>query len=65
LSKFVDDAVLWRMLGETLTTIKPRNAGADPNDLLKRIDTRYATRAAARTAPRGRRRRGIDQYKIT
>jgi ribbon-helix-helix protein len=38
LSKFIEDAVRWRVLNRTVQDIKERNAGADLDDLKRIID---------------------------
>jgi hypothetical protein len=39
LSKFIEDAVRWRLFGQTVTAIKARNADTDPDALMEMIDT--------------------------
>lgn len=39
LSKFIEDAVRWRLFDQTVTTIKNRNADTDPDALMDLIDT--------------------------
>jgi hypothetical protein len=38
LSKFIEDAVRWRLFDQTVTAIKARNADTDPENLRKMID---------------------------
>jgi hypothetical protein len=38
LSKFIEDAVRWRLFDQTVTAIKARNADADPDVLMEMID---------------------------
>jgi len=39
LSKFIEDAVRWRLFDQTVTAIKARNADTDPETLTEMIDT--------------------------
>jgi hypothetical protein len=39
LSKFIEDAVHWHLFGQTVTTIKARNADTDSDTLMQMIDT--------------------------
>jgi hypothetical protein len=39
LSKFIEDAVRWRLFDQTVKAIKARNADADPDALTEMIDT--------------------------
>ena len=39
LSKFIEDAVLWRLFDQTVIAIKTRNADTDPDTLTDLIDT--------------------------
>jgi hypothetical protein len=39
LSKFIEDAVRWRLFDQTVATIKDRNADTDPEVLMELIDT--------------------------
>ena len=53
LSKFIEDAVRWRIFSRTVRDIKARNAGSDPEELQAVIDdavreVRRAKRKAAR-----------------
>ena len=54
LSKFIEDAVRWRMLQRTVQDIKKPNAGADPNEIQRIIDGAVrevrAERASSRKA---------------
>ena len=54
LSKFIEEAVRWRIFNRTVQDIKARNAGADPDELQAIID------AALREvrARRGTKRKG-------
>lgn len=38
LSKFIEEAVRWRILSRTAQDIKARNAGADPEELQRIVD---------------------------
>jgi hypothetical protein len=38
LSKFVEDAVRWRVLQRTIRTIRESNAGTDPNEIQRIVD---------------------------
>jgi hypothetical protein len=38
LSKFIEEAVRWRIFNRTVQQIKARNAGADPNELQALVD---------------------------
>src|SRR5216683_3607471 len=40
LSKFIEEAVRWRIFNRTVQQIKARNAGADPGELQDRKSTR-------------------------
>ncbi len=50
LSKFIEDAVRWRLFDQTVATIKDRNAGTHPDALMDMIDTtaRYVRRDRAK-----------------
>lgn len=39
LSKFIEDAVRWRLFDRTVAAIKDRNADTDPDTLMELIDT--------------------------
>lgn len=39
LSKFIEDAVRWRLFDQTVTAIKARNADTDPDTLMAMINT--------------------------
>jgi hypothetical protein len=56
LSKFIEDAVRWRLLDQTVTAIKARNADADPEELTELID---ATVRDIR-GERAKKREGVD-----
>lgn len=49
LSKFIEDAVRWRLFEQTVDAIKDRNADSDPDTLIDQIDAtvREARRARA------------------
>ena len=59
LSKFIEDAVCWRLFDKTVTAIKDRNADTDPDVLIDLIDTtvrdvrrdRATQKGAARAKP--------------
>ena len=38
LSKFIEDAVRWRVLQRTIEDIRERNAGADPDEVQRIVD---------------------------
>jgi hypothetical protein len=38
LSKFIEDAVRWRLFDQTVAAIKDRNANTDPEELMTLID---------------------------
>ncbi len=38
LSKFVEDAVRWRVLQRTIQDIRERNVGADPDEIQRIVD---------------------------
>lgn len=38
LSKFIEDAVRWRVLQRTIEDIRERNAGADPDEVERIVD---------------------------
>jgi hypothetical protein len=38
LSKFVEDAVRWRVLQRTIQDVRERNAGADPDEIQRIVD---------------------------
>jgi hypothetical protein len=50
LSKFIEDAVCWRVLQRTIEDIRQRNAGADPDEIRRIVDEAVSeVRAARRT----------------
>jgi Ribbon-helix-helix domain len=51
LSRFIEEAVRWRLFDRTMEAVKDRNAGTDQDTLLELIDTtvRSVRREAART----------------
>jgi hypothetical protein len=54
LSKFIEEAVRWRIFNRTVQEIKARNAGADPDELQAIIDTTLReVRAQRRTKRKG------------
>ncbi len=50
LSKFVEDAVRWRVLQRTIQDIWERNAGADPDEVQRIVDEAVAEVRAERRA---------------
>ena len=50
LSKFVEDAVRWRVLQRTIQDIWERNAGADPDEIQRIVDEAVAEVRAERRA---------------
>jgi hypothetical protein len=38
LSRFIEDAVRWRLFDQTVAAVKDRNAGTDPDELMALID---------------------------
>jgi hypothetical protein len=54
LSKFIEDAVRWRLFDQTVSAIKSRNADADPETIMEMIET-TVTGGAARP---GQKRQG-------
>jgi ribbon-helix-helix protein len=52
LSKFIEEAVRWRMLDRTVQDIKARNAGARPNDLQRIVDNALGEVRAHRRSKR-------------
>jgi tRNA(Glu) U13 pseudouridine synthase TruD len=54
LSKFIEEAVRWRIFNRTVQEIKARNANADPDELQAIIDTTLReVRAQRRTKRKG------------
>jgi hypothetical protein len=53
LSKFIEEAVRWRIFNRSVQQIKARNAGADPDDLQALVD---AALREVRTQPRTKRK---------
>jgi len=50
LSKFIEDAVRWRVLQRTIEDIRERNAGADPDEVERIVDEAVSeVRAERRT----------------
>ena len=52
LSKFIEEAVRWRIFNRTVQTIKSRNASADPDELQAIIDTAVQQARAERRTKR-------------
>lgn len=50
LSKFIEDAVRWRVLQRTIQDIRARNAGADPDDIQRIVDEAVSEVRAERRA---------------
>ena len=57
LSKFIEDAVRWRVFQRTVQDIKARNADADPDELQRTVDEAVREVRAERRAT-GKRKRG-------
>jgi hypothetical protein len=53
LSKFVEDAVRWRLFDQTVTAIKARHADTDATTLMELIDTTVRDVRRARAKRRG------------
>jgi hypothetical protein len=54
LSKFVEDAVRWRVLQRTIQDIRERNVGADPDEIQRIVDEAVSeVRAARRSKEHG------------
>jgi hypothetical protein len=53
LSKFIEDAVRWRLFDETVTAIKARNADTDPEELMELIDATVRDVRRERAIKRG------------
>jgi hypothetical protein len=51
LSKFIEEAVRWRVFHRTVRDIKRRNAGADPDELQRTVDE-AVRQVRARRRPR-------------
>jgi hypothetical protein len=59
LSKFIEEAVRWRILGRTVRDIKARNANADVNELQAIVDDAVReVRAEFGATKRGARKKG-------
>jgi hypothetical protein len=54
LSKFIEEAVRWRVFHRAVKDIKARNADADPDELERIIDEAVAQVRAERRAKQGR-----------
>jgi hypothetical protein len=55
LSKFIEDAVRWRVFQRTIEDIKARNAGADPDEIQRIVDEAVGDVRAERDArPKGK-----------
>jgi hypothetical protein len=52
LSKFIEDAVRWRIFNRTVQDVKARNAGTDPGELQAIIDGSLREVRAQRSAKR-------------
>jgi hypothetical protein len=52
LSKFIEEAVRWRIFNRTVQEIKGRNAGADPDDLQALVDAALRGVRAQRSTKR-------------
>lgn len=52
LSKFVEEAVRWRILRRTIQDIRARNADADPDEIQRVVDDAVANVRAERAASR-------------
>lgn len=52
LSRFIEDAVRWRLFQQTVTSIKDRNAETAPDALMDLIDTTVRDVRRARSARR-------------
>jgi len=50
LSKFIEDAVLWRVLQRTIQDVWARNADADPNEVQRIVDEAVSEVRAERRA---------------
>jgi hypothetical protein len=50
LSKFIEDAVRWRVFQRTVEDIKARNAGADPDEIQRIVDEAVGEVRAERRA---------------
>jgi len=59
LSRFIEDAVRWRLFDQTVTAIKARNADTDPEALTAMIDT--TVRAVRRERAKKRRAAGAKR----
>ena len=54
LSKFVEDAVRWRVFQRTIRDIKARNAGMNPDDVQRIVDDALQEVRAERRAKKSR-----------
>lgn len=52
LSKFIEEAVRWRIFHRTVKSIKARNADSDPDELQRTIDGAVSEVRAKRSAKR-------------
>ena len=52
LSKFIEEAVRWRIFNRTVQEIKARNAGADPDELQAIVDAALREVRAQRSTKR-------------
>jgi hypothetical protein len=53
LSRFIEDAVRWRLFDQTVTAIKARNADTNPDMLMELIDTAVRDVRRERAKERG------------
>lgn len=58
LSKFIEEAVRWRILSRAVRDIKERNASADANELQAMVDAAVREVRAERTGKRGPKKKG-------
>ena len=61
LSKFIEEAVRWRILSRTVRDIKARNANADVNGLQALVDDAVREVRAERRSEHQHRDRGLDR----
>jgi len=54
LSKFIEEAVRWRVLQRTIQDIRARNTNADPDEIQRVVDEAVAEVRAERRAETGR-----------
>lgn len=53
LSKFIEEAVRWRVFSRTVQDIKARNSGVDPNDIQALVDAAVSEVRAERYVKAG------------